>query len=122
MKLLREYDQATVAPFFPGMLVMPRWMCLVLLRVLDEPVDEHQNRMLHIAARSGNHFAAWALMDLGADPHVMNVAGQTPLQSLRCLDPATRQAIAVCLRGGNTNLVVSSDSGAVAPTAVHGRG
>lgn len=112
LEIMRHYDQQTLAPLFPGISTCPASMMLALIPLINEPLDEHGNRMLHIAARSGNQFAIWSLMQLGADASLLNSGQQTPLMALRCSDQTTRDAIIACLtRQDSTIAAVSPPRG-----------
>lgn len=106
MDVMRASDQATLAPLLPGMLLAPGCTWAGLATALDEPVDEHGNRLLHLAARSGNRFAAWALTEMGANSQLVNHGGETPLLALRCRDRETREAMIAQLQSRDPALAL----------------
>ncbi len=108
VEIIRNYDQLTLAPLFPGMSTCPASMMPALTPLINEPLDEHGNRMLHIAARSGNRFAIWSLMQMGADESLLNSGQQTPLMALRCSDQTTRDAIIACLTRQDSTIAAVS--------------
>ncbi len=104
--MMQMYDQATLAPLFPGIAVWPQWIAALLVPAINEPVDEHGNRLLHIATRSGNQFAAWGLMNMGADPTILNRRNKTPLQTLRCRNRSVHAAIVACLQRRENSVAI----------------
>lgn len=103
-EVMRQYDQEVLSGWFPGLATCPRWIVASMTPLIDEPVDECGNRMLHIAARSANQYAIWGLMQLGADASILNDGRETPLQVLRCSDRSAREAIIACLQGQDVQL------------------
>lgn len=54
--------------------------CDNLHHVLDEPIDEHLNTLLHLAVQHGNDAVTKALLKYGARSTLCNIRGDTPAQ------------------------------------------
>lgn len=50
---------------------------------INDVVDTKGNTLLHIAAKEGNGAAAEVLLRFGADPHLKNHKGMSPIQLTR---------------------------------------
>lgn len=100
---LREYyqdlDRCILMVWMPEMTVIPSWQYTCLRPVLDAPADAYGNRLLHIAARSGNREALELLLELGAHPDELNLMGQTARDVLKCHDGVSRYSMIAALDG-----------------------
>lgn len=96
-EMIQHHDEATLAVWFPGLAFAPDWTWDVLITAADEPVDEFGNRLIHVAARSGNHPVVWVLMEHGADPDILNNFNEKAVDVVHCFDRRTRDAIVQCI-------------------------
>ena len=100
-EMIRDYDNARLAPVFHGMALAPKltWRCF-MYAAANEPIDEFGNRMLHISARSSNAFYAWCLMESGANPYLTNIDRQTPIQSVLGPSSEMQSRTQLCISAG----------------------
>ncbi len=85
--------------WMPEMVLVPSWQYACLRPILDAPADAYGNRLLHIAARSGNREAVELLLELGAQPNQQNLMGQTARDVLKCHDGVSRFSMIASLDG-----------------------
>lgn len=75
--LVREDRRALLV--VPAIPLAPSGLQVGFRAIINEPIDEHGNRLLHLASRSGDLGALDQLLTLGATPGVRNHFGRTPL-------------------------------------------
>jgi hypothetical protein len=102
-RLIAEHDARSLA-VCPSLLIAPPIIQLAFPSVIDLPIDEHGNRMLHIASRSGNLFALWQLLELGADTSVRNRFGKTPADVAFRRNSLVQQNVITALKSGHRTL------------------
>lgn len=95
--MLQKFDERTMAAWMAGVTFAPVWTRISLMANCNEVCDEFDNRLVHIAARSGNYAALWVLMRNGADPDLMNMRKETSLQIVRSPDRTKRDFMIACL-------------------------
>ncbi|MCA9036673.1 MAG: hypothetical protein KDA91_16170 [Planctomycetaceae bacterium] len=79
---IRQIDNESLAPFLYGTSAFPEMEFKLLVHsVVNDPFDDRENRMLHVAVRSGNELYAWLLMQCGADPFLLNDARETAFEA-----------------------------------------
>lgn len=83
-RILRRYYSETLS-VIPALMFSPVALQLGFAETVNTPIDEHGNTLLHVASRSGDLFAAWQLLEFGADPHVSNHSFRLPID-LVCLE------------------------------------
>lgn len=83
-----DYLMRTLSPV-AGMMFAPTCMQLAFSNIVNHPIDEHQNRLLHVASRSKEPFFNWMLLQLGASTSTRNRSGWLPLDFHR---PGIREA------------------------------
>lgn len=100
---LREYhqdlDRCILMVWMPEMMLVHSWQYECLRPMLDAPADAYGNRLLHIAARSGNREAVELLLELGARADEQNLMGQTARDVLKCHDGVSRFSMIASLDG-----------------------
>ncbi|MCA9064721.1 MAG: ankyrin repeat domain-containing protein [Planctomycetaceae bacterium] len=101
-ELIRQHDNRVLAAFcYPAMLTSG-FQAAMMRAQAAEPIDEHGNTLLHLAARSGNYNATVILSLLQADPRVRNRFDESPADILQCGDSRTRNRIAAVLSTAET--------------------
>jgi len=77
-QIVQKYYSETLS-VIPALMFSPIALQLAFTETINAPIDEHNNTLLHVASRSGDVFAAWQLLELGADPRTSNRFHQMPV-------------------------------------------
>lgn len=89
----------------PAMAMAPPLTQLAFTHAVNAPIDDLDNRLLHLASRFGDHHCVWLLLKLGADPNVTNGSGRLPV------DRAQQSAVEVRLLLLSASTRLSSHTG-----------
>ena len=76
--LPRNEDEA-MSLAVAGRMCFPSAVSMALLQMLDDPVNDRLDTMLHVACQAGDLVTICFLIDAGADMTVTNRFGETPL-------------------------------------------
>jgi hypothetical protein len=91
-RILREYYSETLS-VIPALMFSPVSMQLAFAATVNTPIDEHGNTLLHLASRSGDVFAAWQLLELGANPQIANCFHKKPIHVVCLGNPQVTDAL-----------------------------